>query len=113
LAGSFPMNRLLADKEVHFCGMPILIIAAETEDAAEEAVHKIKIEIDPLPVITDPRVAFEEGKLLSASRQFKMGDMRMLRFKNCKYIFEGTAFSNGQEHLVPGNTGRLCNSCRT
>jgi xanthine dehydrogenase large subunit len=98
IGGIIPDEPLLADKEVHFCGMPILIIAAETEDAAEEAIHKIKIEIAPLPVITDPRVAFAEGKLLSPSRQFKMGDANAA-FKNCKYIFEGTASSNGQEHL--------------
>ncbi len=89
---------LLADTEVHFCGQPILIIAAENEDAAEEALHKIKIQIEPLPVITDPRVAFAQNKLLSPSRKFKIGDTKTV-FNECKYIFEGRTETNGQEHL--------------
>jgi xanthine dehydrogenase molybdopterin-binding subunit B len=32
---------LLADHEVHFQGQPILLIAAETEEAAEEAAVSI------------------------------------------------------------------------
>ena len=89
---------LLADTEVHFCGQPILLVAAENEDAAEEALHKIKIEIEPLPVITDPRVAFAQNKLLSPSRKFKIGDTTRA-FSECKYIFEGRTETNGQEHL--------------
>ncbi|MEP6676660.1 MAG: molybdopterin cofactor-binding domain-containing protein [Ferruginibacter sp.] len=98
IGGIIPDEPLLADHEVHFMGQPILLIAAENEDAAEDALAKIKIEIEPLPVITDPRVAFAQGKLLSASRKFVMGDAAAA-FKNCKYIFEGQASTNGQEHL--------------
>jgi xanthine dehydrogenase large subunit len=89
---------LLADGEVHFCGQPILIIAAENEDAAEEAIHKIQIEIEAFPVITDPRVAFAQNKLLSPSRKFKIGDSASA-FSQCKYVFEGKTETNGQEHL--------------
>ena len=46
---------LLAENEVHFIGMPVAIVIAETQFIAREAVRNIKIEIDPLPVITDPR----------------------------------------------------------
>ena len=38
VGGIIPDEQLLADGEVHFCGQPILIIAAENEDAAEEAL---------------------------------------------------------------------------
>ena len=89
---------LLADHEVHFRGQPILLIVAENEDAAEEAYEKIKIDIDPLPVITNPRVAFEAGNLLSPSRKFVLGDVNDA-FSNCKYIFEGQAQTGGQEQL--------------
>ncbi|MEO6542129.1 MAG: molybdopterin cofactor-binding domain-containing protein, partial [Ferruginibacter sp.] len=88
----------LADHEVHFRGQPVLLIVAENEDAAEEAIEKIKIDIEPLPIITDPRVAFEQGKLLSPSRKFKMGDVKTA-FSNCKYIFEGKTETGGQEQL--------------
>ena len=89
---------LLADHEVHFRGQPILLIVAENEDAAEEAYEKIKIDIDPLPVITNPREAFEAGNLLSPSRKFVLGDVNDA-FSNCKYIFEGQAETGGQEQL--------------
>ncbi|MGE5106606.1 MAG: molybdopterin cofactor-binding domain-containing protein, partial [Sphingobacteriales bacterium] len=89
---------LLADAEVHYMGQPILIVAADTEDAAEEALKKIKIEFEPLPVIVNPREAFAKGNLLSPSRKFVLGNTTEA-FASCKYIFEGTAETNGQEHL--------------
>lgn len=98
IGGIIPDEPLLAETEVHFWGQPILLIAAENEDAAEEAFHKIKIEFEPLPVITNPREAFAKGKLLSPTRQFVLGNTGEA-FKQCKYIFEGTTESNGQEHL--------------
>ena len=98
IGGIIADEPLLADNEVHFCGQPILIIAAENEDAAEEALLKIRIDIDPLPVITDPRVAFAQNKLLSPSRKFKIGDTASA-FSKCKYVFEGSTETNGQEHL--------------
>ena len=98
IGGIIQDEPLLADHEVHFCGQPVLLIVAENEDAAEEAYEKIKIEIDPLLIITDPRVAFAAGNLLSPSRKFVKGDVNDA-FKNCKYIFEGQTESGGQEQL--------------
>ena len=98
IGGIIPDEPLLANGEVHFWGQPILLIAADNEDAAEEACHKIKVEYEPLEVITNPRVAFAKGKLLSPSRQFVLGDCHDA-FKQCKYVFEGTTETNGQEHL--------------
>ncbi|MBA2329205.1 MAG: molybdopterin-dependent oxidoreductase [Flavisolibacter sp.] len=89
---------LLAENEVYFQGQPILIIVAETEDAAEEALKGITIEIDPLPVVTDPKEAFHQNLLLSKSRTFQKGDTTSA-FAQCKYIFEGEAETGGQEHL--------------
>ena len=98
IGGIIADEPLLADGEVHFCGQPVLLIVAENEDAAEDAIKKIEIEIEPLPVITDPREAFKQGKLLSASRTFKMGNTKEA-FAGCKYIFEGSTESGGQEQL--------------
>jgi xanthine dehydrogenase large subunit len=98
IGGIIADEPLLAQDEVHFWGQPILLIAAENEDAAEEAFSKINIEYLPLPVITNPREAFAKGKLLSPSRQFKLGNFDEA-FANCKYVVEGTTETNGQEHL--------------
>jgi xanthine dehydrogenase large subunit len=98
IGGIIPDEPLLAEKEIHFWGQPILIVAAENEDAAEEALHKIKVEYEVLPAITDPREAFKKGELLSPSRKFQLGDVQKA-FSECDYIFEGQTFTNGQEHL--------------
>lgn len=89
---------LLADEEVHFSGMPVAIVVAETIEAAHEAVKKISMDIDPLPVVTNPRVAQQNGNLIVPPRTFKIGDSQSA-FSQCKYIFEGIAETNGQEHL--------------
>ena len=42
IGGIIQDEPFLADGEVHFRGQPILLIVAETEDAAEEAIGKNK-----------------------------------------------------------------------
>ena len=59
IGGIIPDEELLAGTHVHFCGMPIALVIAETDEAARAAVKKIKVVIEPLPVITDPREAKE------------------------------------------------------
>lgn len=98
IGGIIPDEPLLAEHEIHFWGQPILIIAAETEDAAEEAARKIRIEYEKHPPITDPRVAFAKGQLLSPSRKFVLGNAEEA-FAACDLVVEGRCETNGQEHL--------------
>ncbi|MBS1738791.1 MAG: molybdopterin-dependent oxidoreductase [Bacteroidetes bacterium] len=91
-------EELFAEDEVHFRGMPVAFVVAESDEAARAAVKKIKIEIDPLEVITDPRVAKEMGNLLTPSRTFNLGDCESA-WDKCAHIFQGIAETNGQEHL--------------
>ena len=98
IGGIIADEPLLAHHHVHFIGMPVALVVAETEAAARAAGKKIKIEIDPLPVITDPRVAREKGELIIPPRTFQMGDTTNA-WPQCEYIFEGAADTNGQEHL--------------
>jgi len=98
IGGIIPDEELLATDHVHFCGMPIALVVAETEEAARTAVKKIKVEIDPLPVITDPREAQSKGELIIPPRTFRLGDVDNI-WPQCEYIFQGMTESNGQEHL--------------
>ena len=98
IGGIVPDEELLASTHVHFCGMPIALAIAETEEAARTAVNKIKVEIEKLEVITDPRIAKEKGDLIIPPRTFQLGDVNNA-WGECEYIFEGHADSNGQEHL--------------
>jgi xanthine dehydrogenase large subunit len=98
IGGIVPDEPLLAEDEVHFNGMPVAFVVAESTEMAQAAVSKIKIKIDPLPIITDPREAKEKGELIIPPRTFKLGNTETA-WQQCAYIFEGVAETNGQEHL--------------
>lgn len=98
IGGIVPDEPLLAESHVHFCGMPIAFVVADSVEAAGNAVQKIKIDIEPLPVITDPRVAKARGELIVPPRTFVLGNIDQA-WPNCAYVFEGIAETNGQEHL--------------
>jgi xanthine dehydrogenase large subunit len=98
IGGIVPDEPLLAEDHVHFNGMPVALVVAETAEIAQHALKKIKIEIDALPIITDPREAKEKGELIVPPRTFKIGDSASA-WLACDHIFEGIAETNGQEHL--------------
>ncbi len=98
IGGILPDEPLLADEEVHFCGMPIALVLAETESEAHAAAKLIKAEIEPLEIITDAREAQAKNELIAPPKRFKLGDSETA-FAHCEHIFEGRADVNGQEHL--------------
>ncbi len=98
IGGIVPDEPLFAEHELHFNGMPVAMVVAESREIADAAVKKIKMEVDPLPVITQPRIAKENGSLIVPPRTFTLGNSAAA-FAGCKYIFEGIAETNGQEHL--------------
>ena len=98
IGGIVPDEPLFAEDEVHFNGMPVAMVIAVSREIADKAVKKIRLETEPLPVITEPRIAYEMGSLIVPPRTFCLGDTAA-GFGKCKYIFEGIASTNGQEHL--------------
>jgi xanthine dehydrogenase large subunit len=98
IGGVVPDEPLLADAEVHFQGMPIAIVLADSEEQARHAAKQITAEIEPLPVVTDPRVAYANNDLIVPPKRFKLGDTETA-FQNCEYVFAGRTEQNGQEHL--------------
>jgi xanthine dehydrogenase large subunit len=98
IGGIVPDEELLAGTHVHFCGMPVALVVAETEEIARAALKKIKVDIEPLPIITDPREAKEKGELIIPPRTFQIGDINNA-WTQCEYTFEGSTETNGQEHL--------------
>ena len=98
IGGIIPDEPLFAEDEVHFWGMPIALIVAESEFIARKARGLIDIEIEDLPVITTAKEAKAKGSFINAPRSFSLGDTEKA-FADCDYIFEGETFSNGQEHL--------------
>ena len=98
IGGIVPDEPLLAEGEVHFQGMPIAVVLAESEELARKAAKKITVEIDELEPVTDPRVAAANGDLIVPPKKFVLGDTARA-FSNCAHIFEGRTEQNGQEHL--------------
>ena len=98
IGGIIPDEPLLADTEVHFQGMPIAIVLAESEELARKAAKKITVDIEPLEPVLDPRVAAANNDLIVPPKRFKLGDTDAA-FLRCDHVFEGSADINGQEHL--------------
>ncbi len=98
IGGIVPDEPLLADGEVHFQGMPIAIVVATSEEFAHKAAKKIKVEIDELEPVTDPRVAGAKGDLIVPPKKFVLGNTDSA-FQSCEHVFEGRTEQNGQEHL--------------
>jgi xanthine dehydrogenase large subunit len=98
IGGIVADEELLAHDHVHFCGMPIALIIAETPELARAAAKKVKVAIESLHVITDPREAKEKNELIIPPRTFSCGNVETA-WKYCDYVFSGRADSNGQEHL--------------
>ncbi|HEX2617276.1 MAG TPA: molybdopterin cofactor-binding domain-containing protein, partial [Flavobacteriales bacterium] len=98
IGGIIPDEPLFAEEEIHFWGMPVALILATSEDIARQARKLITIELEELPVITDPREARAKGELIVPPRTFKLGDTKTA-WAQCAHVFEGRADNNGQEHL--------------
>lgn len=98
IGGIIADEELLAGTHVHFCGMPIALVVARTPQAARAAAKKIKADISPLPIITNPREAQAKGELIIPPRTFRLGDTKSA-WHQCEHIFEGKTETNGQEHL--------------
>ena len=58
------LYRVLADKKVRFMGEAVTLVAADTEEIAEEALNLIVVEYEPLPGVFDPVKAMKPGTYL-------------------------------------------------
>lgn len=79
-------SQVLAEDRVRYAGEPVALVAAETEEAALEALERIVVEYEPLPGVYDPEEALapgaplvhEEGNLL-ARWQVRRGSVEAAR----------------------------------
>jgi xanthine dehydrogenase large subunit len=113
IGGIIADEPLLADGEVTYAGEPVALVVAETERAARAALAAITLEIEPLPVLVDPREAFARGELIGPTRTFALGDVDSA-WAGCDVVVSGRADTGGQEHFylegqaamaVPGEDG--------
>lgn len=92
-----PLDTYILNKHVRYVGDPIAAVAAESKEAADEAVSKIKIEYDELPCIVDAEEALKDGAFeihegshnIIDQNEYEIGDVDTA-FKDAAYIFEDT-----------------------
>jgi CO/xanthine dehydrogenase Mo-binding subunit len=118
---------LLAEHEVRYMGQPIAVVAAETEEIAQEAVNAIEVEFDEREPFLDIRKAFDpdvpkvtpDGNVFFYDpyyeRRVRKGDVDWA-FDKADHIVQGVYRPAGIEHcptetqvalVVPEATGRL------
>jgi xanthine dehydrogenase large subunit len=87
----------LAEKEVTFIGQAIVLIAAETEDAALQAEKLIKVDYEPLPAILDIDSAMAANNILAPPRKIERGNPE-IALKAAAYVLKGLLTTGAQEH---------------
>lgn len=66
---------VLAENKVRFVGEPVVAVAAETIESAEEAANLVEVEYEDLPAVFDPVAAFEEGSPILHEEPPKMSSL--------------------------------------
>jgi CO/xanthine dehydrogenase Mo-binding subunit len=95
----------IADDTVYQCSDTVAAVAAETEDIAENALKFIKVDYEPLPIVTDPREAMKEDSYkvhggtsnIAYQRPIIRGDVEK-GFAESAYILEQNLSTPGIEH---------------
>ncbi|MDX1601181.1 MAG: xanthine dehydrogenase family protein molybdopterin-binding subunit, partial [Anaerolineales bacterium] len=91
---------------VRFVGDQVAVVVAETEQLAEEAVKRIDVEYEDLPVVTDPEEAMQSGaELVHPSEESNVFERYRIRkgevdkaFEEAEVIIEGEYRTPAQEH---------------
>ena len=85
---------VLARDRVRYVGEPVAAVAADTPEAADEAIHLIEVEYEELPVVSDPVEALRPGApvLHENPGQYKNAPERSTELPNVQSV---GVWSNG------------------
>jgi xanthine dehydrogenase/oxidase len=87
-----------AEDEVFTAGQVIALVLATTPAKAVDAARAVKVDYEELPSILTIEEAIEKESYHNFYREIKKGNTEEA-FKNCDYVFTGTARMGGQEHF--------------
>ncbi len=59
----------LAQKEVYWCGHPVAVVVAESEEVAQDGAFAVEVDYDPLPVVIDSAMALKSDSPLTRARR--------------------------------------------
>ena len=89
---------ILAEDELRFMGQPLFAVVASSQRLARQAVRKARIEVDPLPLRLEARVAYEAGDFVLPPQRLTRGDagegLKSAAIRRCGRFCVG-----GQEHF--------------
>lgn len=107
LSTSIPDEPMLAIDEWHYRGEVLALVLAPSRSLARKAAALVRIlGREDLPVVVDPRVAFERGDIIMTSRTQRMGDPEAA-YKDCDLVLKGRVESGGQEHVYLETQGAI------
>ncbi|MDO4566379.1 MAG: xanthine dehydrogenase family protein molybdopterin-binding subunit [Oscillospiraceae bacterium] len=113
-----PHHRRVLDSHVRFVGDSVALVAAETEEQADEALKLIEVEYEELPFVLDCEEALKDGAP-QLYEQFKNNEIEKVTpfseipfnqifvgdtekaFKESKYVAEGVYSYEGLAHPLP------------
>lgn len=98
IGGIIADEPLLADEWVHFQGQPVVIVVAESEEAARRARSLVELQVEEHPCVTSPREAYARGSIIGKERCFQIGDPDSA-WEQCRHLVSGQGYCAGQEHL--------------
>ena len=88
---------VLADERVRHVGEAVALVAAESEDAANQALRAIDVAYQPLPALLDMEQAMAAGEILAEWRIVR-GDVEQAMRGTELVVVEGTYRTPYQEH---------------
>jgi xanthine dehydrogenase large subunit len=106
---------VLVESEISHVGQAIVVVAAKTREALNEAKKRVRFDIEELPPVLTIADAKERGDFLSLPQTIARGDAEAA-LKRADHVLEGTFFSEGQEQFYlesqaaiayPGESGEI------
>lgn len=88
----------LASGHVHFVGEPVVVVGAESLEAAEKALQKIELQIEELEPVLTVKEALEKKQFIGPVRKIERGNVEAV-FADCPNYLEGVICNEGQEHF--------------
>jgi aerobic carbon-monoxide dehydrogenase large subunit len=82
----------IAREKVRFVGEPIAVVAATTQQIAEDALELIALDISPLPAVTDWKSASEGAAVLFEQHGTNIAARYSVGFGDAKAVFASAAY---------------------
>jgi xanthine dehydrogenase large subunit len=111
----FRDEEVLADRECHHNGQPIVALAGESREALRAAAAKVRIKLEPLPAVLTIEEAIAGRHFIAPPRRISRGDAASA-MAQAEHVLEGSLRTGGQEHFyletqaalaIPGESGQI------